>query len=138
MPPQGILPPGAILPPNILPPRFAAPPGFPPPAFDTSQPPPGMRMAFPPPQVPNVTVPNVEGQGDVEMEIEEQEEMRPQRLAGGQRGSRWNKDDNDRGGPPGSDGPDGGPPRSLLDMPPMDNPGWNNGNDGPPNQDPNR
>ena len=86
-------------------------------------------MAFPPPQVPNVNVPNVEGQGDVEMEIEEQEESRPQR-SGGQRGSRWNKDDNER-----PDGPDG-PPRSLLDMPPMDNPGWNNGNDGP--QDPNR
>ena len=123
MPPhQGILPPGhALLPPNILPPRFAAPPGFPP-AFDTSQPPPGMRMAFPPPQVPNVNVPNVEGQGEVEMEIEDQEESRPQRSGGGQRGSRWNKDDKGSASP-----------RSLLDMPPMDNPNWNNENNGPPN-----
>ena len=125
LPPQGILPPGAILPPNILPPRFG-PPGFPPPSFDTSQPPPGMRMAFPPPQVPNVNVPNVEGQGDVEMEIEDQEE-RPQR-SGGRGGSRWGKDDSVERGPDGN-------PRSLLDMPPMDNPGNWNENNGPPNQE---
>ena len=103
---------------GIMPPRFGPPPGFPP-SFDTSQPPPGMggpgmRMPGFPPQghpgghpqgppggpggpggPPNI-LPNVEGQGDVEMEIEDQD--------GGPRQSPR------RGGPPG--GPDGrgGPP----------------------------
>ena len=68
-PPGILLPPGAAGPAgaNLLmqPPRFAPP--FPPPSFDASQPPP-MRMPFPPPGPTNV--PNVEGQGEVDMEIE--------------------------------------------------------------------
>ena len=73
--PGGLLghPPGILLPPGagpaganlLMPPRFAPP--FPPPSFDASQPPP-MRMPFPPPGPTNV--PNVEGQGEVDMEIE--------------------------------------------------------------------
>lgn len=77
-PPAG----GVLMPPMLPPPRF---PGF----FDTSQPPPGMRMPFPPPNV----VPNVEGQGDVEMEIEDSPEQVQKR--GSRGGSRWGNNENE-------------------------------------------
>ncbi len=112
----------------LLPPRFGHPPphGFQP--FDASQPPPGMRMPFPPPNV----VPNVEGQGDIEMEIEDQDEPKDhgsdRRGPGNNgRGSRWgqgNKDSNEDviqsrlrnlAGDSGDNNP-----RSLLDAPPWE------------------
>ena len=143
-PPGGLLAPpmGApgIIPPNLMQPRFAPPHGLPPPGFDISQPPPGIRMQFPPPNV----VPNVEGQGDIEMEIEDQESdqggPRGRKGSGdrggrGGRGSRWNtgggKENNEDnlqnrlrnlagvpGGPDGPGGPHDGPPEEFMDMPP--------------------
>ena len=141
-PGAGILPPpgpGGLLPPpnaagnpgllgapvGLLPPRFAPPPGFPPPAFDASQPPPGMRLPFPPPGAGGTpagphSVANVEGQGDVEMEIEDNNSEDGGAGGGGgankrggrdgdrgNRPSRWNRNANnensdnmDQGGPP--------------------------------------
>ena len=151
-PPGGLLghPPGVLLPPGgpagpnlLMPPRFG-PPGFPPPTFDASQPPP-MRMPFPPPTGPQ-NVPNVEGQGEVDMEIEDQDDhQRPSQKAGGGRGSRWgnsdaNADVNDvqsrlrnlaegGGGPRNDFPPDHGGPGG--NGPP---PGWNGPPDGPPDR----
>ena len=151
-PPGGLLghPPGVLLPPPgapagpnlLMPPRFG-PPGFPPPSFDASQPPP-MRMPFPPPGPGPQNVPNVEGQGEVDMEIEDQDDphQRPSQQKAGGRGSRWGGGNNDSANPdndvqsrlrnlagigsPDLGGPGGnGPP-----------PGWNNGPpDGGPHPD---
>lgn len=120
----GILPLGA--PGALLPHRFGHPPPFHPP-FDTSQPPPGMRMPFPPPNV----VPNIEGQGqDVEMEIEDQEEQPSKSDRNSRnRNSRWgNKDKSDDAvqsrlrNLASNEGNEaaGGPPRSLMDLPPWE------------------
>jgi len=135
MPPGGLAAPGLLG--GIMPPRFGPPPGFPP-SFDTSQPPPGMggpgmRMPGFPPQghpgghpqgppggpggpggPPNI-LPNVEGQGDVEMEIEDQDAGPRQspRRGGPPPGGPDDRDRNNRRDSRGRggfrDGPPGGP-----------------------------